>query len=61
MVSTVHQLCMQMEGGSAMQNSHTRTTHGRSKNVVQNLNALKPIALVPLKSGYASSAMLRTL
>jgi hypothetical protein len=55
------QQSMLMEGGCATQNSLTRTTHAHSKNVVSRPNASKPIALVPLESGFASSAMLRTL
>jgi hypothetical protein len=34
-----------MEGGGAMQNSLTRTTHARSNNVVSHPNASKPIVL----------------
>jgi hypothetical protein len=50
-----------MEGGSAMQNSLTRTTCAHSNNVVNHPNASKLIALATQASGFASSAMLHTL
>jgi hypothetical protein len=52
---------MSMEGGGATQNSLTRTTRARSKIVVSHPNASKPIALAAQQSGFASTAMLRTL
>jgi len=55
------QRSMSTEGGSATQNSLTRTTRARSKNVVSHPNASKPIALAAQQSGFASSATLRTL
>jgi hypothetical protein len=55
------QQSMQTEGGGATQNILTRTTCARSNNVVSHPNASKHIALAAQQSGFASSAMLRTL
>ena len=52
---------MQTEGGGATQNSLTRTTRACSNNVESHPNASKPIALAAQQSGFAGSAMLRTL
>jgi hypothetical protein len=53
---------MQTEGGGATQNIITRTTRAScSNNVVSHPNASKPIALAAQQSGFASSAMLRTM
>jgi hypothetical protein len=52
---------MQTEGGCATQNSHTRTFRAHSNNAVSHPKASKPIALAAQQSGFASSAMLRTL
>jgi hypothetical protein len=56
------QQSMQTEVGGATQNILTRTTRARSNNVVvSHPNASNPIALAAQQSGFASSAMLRTL
>ena len=57
----IMQQSMQTEGGGATQNILTRTTCARSNNVVSHPNASKHIALAAQQSGFASSAMLRTL